>query len=279
MKVGRRCRMRGSDCFGRARTEAERSLRSVSPRPPAGAPAGAPASTRARPRIACTTLLVLAACGGAAAAPAPEQRAHHAHHDFHDAAAWAQRFDDPARDAWQKPDEVVALLQLQPGMTVADLGAGTGYFEPYLSRAVGERGRVLGLDVEPSMVAYLRDRATREGLANVESRQVAPDDPGLAPGSVDRVVIVDTWHHLSDRPGYARKLAAALAPGGTVTIVDFNVESKMGPPPAEKIPPERAADELRSAGLRAEIVPEGLPEQYVVRASRVPGFVTRGGRG
>jgi len=211
-------------------------------------------------------LIAVAACGGAAPAPAPQ--AHHAHHDFHDAAEWAKRFDDPSRDAWQKPDEVVALLQLRPGMTVADLGAGTGYFEPYLSRAVGERGHVLGLDVEPSMVAYLRDRAAREGLANVESRQVAPDDPGLAAGSVDRIVIVDTWHHLPDRPAYARKLAAALAPGGTVTIVDFTLESKMGPPPAEKISAERAAEELRAGGLRAEIVPESLPEQYVVRALR-----------
>lgn len=211
----------------------------------------------------CMALMVLAACGGAA--PAPE---HHAHHDFHDAAAWAQRFDDPSRDAWQKPDEVVALLQLRPGMTVADLGAGTGYLEPHLSRAVGELGHVLALDVEPSMVEYLRARATREGLANVEARRVAPDDPGLAPASVDRVVIVDTWHHLPDRASYVRKLAAALVPGGTVTIIDFTPESTMGPRVAERVTADQAVAELRAGGLRAEIVPETLPEQYVVRGLR-----------
>jgi SAM-dependent methyltransferase len=153
-------------------------------------------------------------------------------------------------------------------MTVADLGAGTGYLEPYLSRAVGPQGHVLALDVEPSMVAYMRDRAAREGLANVEARQVAPDDPGLAAGSVDRIVIVDTWHHLPDRPSYSKKLAAALAPGGTVTIVDFTLVSKMGPPVAERVAADQAIDELGAAGLRGEIVPEALPEQYVVRALR-----------
>src|SRR5262249_32059366 len=150
-------------------------------------------------------MVALAACG------APAHVADHGGmvHDFSGAENWAKVFDDPARDAWQRPDEVVALLGLRPGMTVVDLGAGTGYFEPQLARAVGPSGRVLALDVEPDMVRYLRERAARAGLANVEARTVAPDDPGLGAGTVDRVLIVDTWHHLPDRAAYARKLTAA----------------------------------------------------------------------
>jgi SAM-dependent methyltransferase len=204
--------------------------------------------------------LVLAACSAPAHPPDHGGMVH----DFSGAEHWAKVFDDPARDAWQRPADVVALLGLRPGMTVVDLGAGTGYFEPYLARAVGPSGKVLALDVEPDMVRYLRERAARDGLTNVEARAVAPDDPGLGKGTVDRVLIVDTWHHLPDRAAYSKKLAAALAPGGAVVIVDFTADSKMGPPAHARVPPEQAVAELTAGGLVARIVEESLPEQYVV---------------
>ena len=104
---------------------------------------------------ALVTLLV-AACGGAQ----PESAAHPTPlvHRFTDPARWTKEFDDPARDAWQKPADVVASMHIAPGMTVADVGAGTGYFEPYLSRAVGPGGVVLAVDIEPEMVRWLGDR-------------------------------------------------------------------------------------------------------------------------
>src|SRR6202030_732069 len=83
-------------------------------------------------------------------------------HRFENAEHWSKEFDDPSRDGWQQPDRVVAAMQIQAGMSVADVGAGTGYFEPYLSRAVGDGGRVLALDVEPDMVRHLTERAARE---------------------------------------------------------------------------------------------------------------------
>src|SRR5690606_20382507 len=144
----------------------------------------------------------------------------HAHHgggyqmDFSEVERFARHFDGPERAAWQKPDEVVRLLELSPGAIVADIGAGTGYFLAPLSRAVGPKGRVLALDVEPNMVEYMKRRTQREALANVEARTVAPDDPGLAANSVDRVLIVNTWHHIGNRTQYATKLAQALRPGG-----------------------------------------------------------------
>jgi ubiquinone/menaquinone biosynthesis C-methylase UbiE len=164
---------------------------------------------------------------------------------------------------------VVSLMQIKPGMKVADIGAGTGYFLSYLSRAVGPGGKVLGLDIEPDMVRYMKERATREGMANVEARKVATDDPGLAPGSVDRVLIVNTWHHIPERRAYAGKLAAALARGGIVYIVDFHMDSAHGPPRRHRLKAEAVMRELQSAGLQAEILAEELSEQYVV-AARVP---------
>jgi ubiquinone/menaquinone biosynthesis C-methylase UbiE len=185
-------------------------------------------------------------------------------HKFTRAEDFVKAFDDPARDEWQKPDEVTARLELAPGMTVADIGAGTGYFERYLSRGVGLGGKVLALDVEADMVRYLGERAKRESLANVTAKQVAYDDPGLAPDSVDRILIVNTWHHIADRERYAAKLAASLAKGGRVVIVDYTKDSPSGPPPRERIAPEQVAKELAAGGLDPEIVVETLPRQYIV---------------
>src|SRR3954464_13939491 len=95
--------------------------------------------------------------------------------DSSDIAKYVKAFDSPERDAWQKPDDVVSLLQLWPGNVVADIGAGTGHFEPYLAKAVGATGRVLALDIEPHMVAYLKRRVRKEKLGNVAVQKVAAD--------------------------------------------------------------------------------------------------------
>ncbi len=200
------------------------------------------------------------------AAPPPADHQHHGPigHRFEDAEQWAKRFDDPSRDAWQMPRHVVDLMELRPAMHVVDLGAGTGYFIPHLSSAVGAQGRVIALDVEPDMVRYLKARARREGLSNVEVRQVTSEEPGLEPSSVQRVLIVDTWHHLGARASYARKLAAALEPGGRVYVVDFTLETQRGPPRDHRVAPEQVVSELSAGGLNARVLPESLPDQYVV---------------
>jgi len=105
------------------------------------------------------------------AAAHPGQADHFAHR-FKNPAQWAARFDDPKRDSWQKPKRVVELLGIKPGMTVADVGAGTGYFLPHLSGAVGAKGKVLARDIEPGMVRYMTERAEREKLANVTAERV-----------------------------------------------------------------------------------------------------------
>jgi SAM-dependent methyltransferase len=204
--------------------------------------------------------------------PRAHRQAHHQahHHRFEDAAAWSKVFDDPARDAWQRPADVVSSMAIAPGMTVADVGAGTGYFEPHLSRAVGPEGKVIAVDVEPDMVRFIDERAKREGLANVHAVLADTTDPKLAPGSVDRVLVVDTWHHIDDRAAYARKLAVALRAGGSVIIVDFTKDSPHGPPPEARLSPEEVIADLTAAGLAARRVEAGLPHQFVIAGDRRP---------
>lgn len=237
---------------------------------------------RLGPTAAASALVLLALAPGCGAKPAPAASspappasataAPHAHgplvHRFEHAEQWARQFDDPGRDAWQKPAEVVALLQVEPGATVADIGAGTGYFEPYLSKAAGPSGRVLALDIEPDMVRYLRERGAREGWTNVDAQVVAGDEPHLPAAKIDRILIVDTWHHIPDREAYAKRLHDALAPGGFVLVVDFTKEASHGPPPAHRLPPEQVARELEAGGLHASVVAEDLPEQYAVAGRR-----------
>lgn len=114
----------------------------------------------------------------------------------------------------------------------------------------------------------MTERFTRDALTNVEARRVAFESAGLAPASVDRVLIVDTWHHVENRVPYATELATALRPEGTITIVDFTLESPEGPPVEMRLSADAVIAELASAGLRAELVSETLPNQWVVRASR-----------
>jgi SAM-dependent methyltransferase len=178
-----------------------------------------------------------------------------AHHSFEDAELWSKRFDAPGRKDWQKPVEVIELMEIEPGMTVADIGAGTGYFLGYLSNTVGVHGTVLGLDVEPTMVDFMTDRAKREGWSNVEVR-------------TDRILIVNTWHHIDNRESYSRKLYAALTPGGEILVVDFTHQSSHGPPVSQRLRPEEVMAELQAGGLDVEILKESLPDQYIVVGRR-----------
>ncbi len=208
----------------------------------------------------------MSGCGGSqpdtssTAAPGGHHHGHAMHRRFDDAEQWAREFDAPERDAWQQPDRVIEALALSPGAVVADLGAGTGYFSMRLARAVPQ-GHVLALDIEPEMVRYLADRATREGLANVRAGEATADDAGIRE-PVDLVLVVDTYHHIADRTAYFARLRGHLAPGGRLAIVDFRLSSERGPPPEHKIAPETVQAELEAAGFRLAVSHDFLADQY-----------------
>ncbi|MCB9689040.1 MAG: methyltransferase domain-containing protein [Alphaproteobacteria bacterium] len=187
-------------------------------------------------------------------------------HRFADVEKWSAVFDDPARDAWQKPAELVATLHIAAGATVADIGAGTGYFEPYLAKAVGPTGHVVAIDVEPTLVDHLAKRATAEGLTQVEARLGKPEDPGLKPAEADVVLLVDTYHHVSDRVAWFGRLKGATRPGGRLVIVDFDPASsdEHGPPRDHRIPADQVLKELDQAGWTLVDRPTLLTAQYVL---------------
>jgi ubiquinone/menaquinone biosynthesis C-methylase UbiE len=214
---------------------------------------------RDRVIVAGLALVVLAA------APLWGATSHDAtsHRRFDDPSYWTTVFDDPARAAWQKPDQLVSALGLRPGQCVADLGAGTGYFSRLLSSAVGPSGTVLAVDPEPNLIVYLRQRSEREGTANVVPVLASNDNPRLPAGLVDVVLIVDTYHHIDDRIAYLRNLRRALRPSGRVAVVDWQKRPMpVGPEMDHKLAREQVVGEMTAAGYRLVEEPTFLPYQY-----------------
>jgi ubiquinone/menaquinone biosynthesis C-methylase UbiE len=205
------------------------------------------------------TLFLLAAALAFGQSKEPEKaQADHMEHHF-DPKESAKSFDDPARDAWQLPDQVIAALNLKRGQIVADIGAGTGYFSVRLAKSEAAP-KVYAADIEPSMVSYLRERAAKEGLKNVIAVQAAADRPNL-PEPVDLILIVDTYHHIGDREAYFRRLARSIKPGGRVAIIDFKPDSPEGPPNEFRFPLEKFKSEMGKAGYKLAAQHNLLPRQ------------------
>ena len=183
----------------------------------------------------------------------------HMQHRFDNPEQWAKSFDDPARDAWQMPDKVIAALKLKPGQVVADLGAGTGYFTVRLARSPAAP-KVYGVDIEPSMVNYIRERLAKEGLKNVVAVQASEDNANL-PEPVDVVLIVDTYHHIGNREVYFRRLGKSLKPGGRVAIIDFRPDAPDGPPKEFRFAPQKVKAEMAAAGYALAEQLDFLPRQ------------------
>jgi len=185
-------------------------------------------------------------------------------HKLHEnSAAYIAMLDDPARDAYQKPHEVVMALRLKDGERIADIGAGTGYFSLRFANHVGDRGVVYAVDISTEMIAHLNERIRQAGVKNVRTILAKPDDP-LLPGRVDRFFICDTWHHIADHSRYLELMKKALTPGGQVVIVDYKKDAPAGPPPEMRIAREEVVREFEQHGFRVATEHTFLPYQYFV---------------
>jgi FkbM family methyltransferase len=145
-------------------------------------------------------------------------------------AGWS---DEQTRDNAGEAERVMTLLGVRPGMTVADIGAGGGYYTVRLARRVGPAGRVIAEDISPEYLAQLRDRVHREGLTNVTLALGDPHDPRLQPGSIDVAVMAHVYHEIEQPYGLLYNLYPALRPGARVAVIDLDrATSAHGTPPA-----------------------------------------------
>lgn len=130
------------------------------------------------------------------------------------------RYQDPDRYTWQYPERVIKALKIEPGMKVADLGSGTGYFTFRLAEAVGSSGMVYAIDIDEEMNASIDKQAVAKQAVNVKTILAVEHDP-LIPDKVDLIFSVNAYHHLKDRANYFKNIARYLKPGGRIAVIDF----------------------------------------------------------
>jgi predicted methyltransferase len=184
-----------------------------------------------------------------------------------DIAAWTQRFEGESREIYAQRARIVSASGVAPGMTVADVGAGTGLFTVLFARAVEPAGRVIASDISKPFAELIVKRAATEGLLNVSAVVATHTDTLLENGSVDIVFTSDTYHHLEQVEPVLGSIYNALRPGGRFIVVDF--ERIPGVTSQRTLDHVRAGketviQEITAAGfrLREEVKSTGLTENY-----------------
>lgn len=190
----------------------------------------------------------------------------HQHGQPRDITDYLEQLERPERDAYQKPSQVVEALGIKPGMAVADIGSGSGYFARRFVAAVTETGKVYAVDVEPEMLEAAKQSVEHMNMrVNAEFILARPDNPKLPVESVDLIFVCNTFHHLEDRAVYFANLKSALKPGGRIAIVDFYHDERSGELGFSKrhlVPREATIGEMTKAGYRLIKEHAFLPKQY-----------------
>ncbi len=177
-------------------------------------------------------------------------------------AGWLER---PEREAEEAPSKALAALELKPGMVVADIGAGSGYYTSRMAKLVGPTGRVFATDIQPGMLEILNRRVQSEGLANVTPVLGAMDDPKLAPASIDLAIMVDVYHELQDPQAFLQKLRPVFKPGGRFVLLEYRKEDPKVPIlEAHKMSVAEVKMELEAEGFVIEKVIDVLPWQHII---------------
>lgn len=143
-----------------------------------------------------------------------------------DVALWQERFENRDRDVYKNMDKIVSALDIKPGETVADVGAGTGFFLKPIFNEITSAGKLIAVDISPKFVSFLKARGTRENISNLEVIKGSTTSTNIADNSVDLVFICDTYHHFENREEMLKDLSRALKKGGRLVIVDFDLSKK-----------------------------------------------------
>jgi arsenite methyltransferase len=209
-------------------------------------------------------LLALLAMPLSAPAQDAVKRDHQQMHQLHrDSRAYIGLLEDPKRDAYQKPHEVMRTLDIRQGEVIADIGAGSGYFTFRLAHHVGDNGRVYAVDVSPDMILHLNRRIRDLKAMNVSSILADPDDPLLPERLVNRFFFSNSWHHVENQMKYLSLIKKMLKPGGEMVMIDFHKkELPVGPPMKMKIAREDLIKQMESNGSRLMKEHTFLPYQY-----------------
>jgi arsenite methyltransferase len=180
-----------------------------------------------------------------------------------DPKSYIAMLENPQRDAEQKPDEVIAALDLKPGETLADIGAGSGYFSFRLARNVGDTGRVYAVDINSDMILYMNRYIRDKKIKNVMTILSAPDDPFLADASINRFFICNTWHYIQNRPRYMALMKKMLKPGGQIIVLDYKKKQlPVDLPPEMKISRREVISEMEAGGFKLVKDHDFLSYQY-----------------
>lgn len=166
------------------------------------------------------------------------------------------------RDEWQKPEEVIRALKIEPGQIIADLGSGSGYFTFRLARAVAPGGKVYAVDVDEDMNEYLKGQARERGVTNIEVIVPKRDDPSLPPSGVHMIYSTNTYHFLENRAVYFERASKYLRPGGRVVIIDFSGRQWFDIFGAHYTPGDVIKSEMKKAGYSLQQEFDFLPKQH-----------------
>jgi len=191
---------------------------------------------------------------------------HQQHRQPADIKQYLEQLDSEERDQYQKPRQVIDALNLKPGLAVADLGSGSGYFTRRFIEAVTETGKVYAVDVEPEMLKYAEESVVHMHRSyTAEFILARPDNPKLPYGSIDLLFLCNTYHHLEERTKYFSDTRSSLKPGGRLAIIDFYNDERSGElgfPKQHLVPRETVIAELTKAGYRLVREHTFLPRQY-----------------
>jgi SAM-dependent methyltransferase len=177
-------------------------------------------------------------------------------------AGWLDREE---RDIEEEPDRAIDALALDAGSVVADIGAGSGYMSVRLAKRVGPTGRVYATDIQPQMIALLRQRLTKETVTNVVPVLGAIDDPKLPEGTLDLELLVDVYHEFSEPQKMLRGMRRALKPGGRLVLLEYRKEDPHVPIREDhKMSVAEAKMEVEAEGFRLSRVDPRLPRQHIL---------------